>query len=544
MPDGVVLRSDVFRPQEPSRYPALVSWSAYPRYVQSSGAPAFNNEAGVVGYTVARGYAHVLVSARGTGGSGGEYDPWLSPQEQRDMADAIAWVAEQPWCDGNVGMMGISYFALSQLLAAAQGPPALKAIFPYDFSTDIHRHILYHGGLSNTDFDGLYVGVNGDGRTLERTLPAAVPNALSHLLDHERVGEAFDRVFPHVMGRLVRNSKPREEFVRGYAHVMADEPYGGEWYDERSPGPVLDKIEIPTALGVTQGAVSLHQFGPYDAWHRMGAPRKLFVGPPDAARPWKTFHEEILAFYDHHLKGLDNGYDGLPPVRYWLQGADQWREAEDWPLPDAKTVRFYPAPASADAMETQPLERGAPAQGVGASFLALPRATLYPKEVDRYEAQVLRFATEPFAEDAEMVGPITLSLRLSSTAIDTYLTARLSDLDPDGGRRSLSFGYQRAALRRIDEARSTPTEIVHERGTLEPLTPGEPVTVVLSLTVSANLFRRGHRLLLEISSRTDLIGATFSEGFVYFDVDAPPYPARNTVYAGEDSYLEISVRPS
>jgi uncharacterized protein len=75
MPDGVVLRSDVFRPQEPGRYPALVSWSAYPRYVQSSGAPAFNNEAGVVGYTVARGYAHVLVSARGTGGSGGSTIP-------------------------------------------------------------------------------------------------------------------------------------------------------------------------------------------------------------------------------------------------------------------------------------------------------------------------------------------------------------------------------------------------------------------------------------------------------------------------------------
>lgn len=155
---------------------------------------------------------------------------------------------------------------------------------------------------------------------------------------------------------------------------------------------------------------------------------------------------------------------------------------------------------------------------------------------------MLSFATEPFAEDTEMVGPITLSARLSSTAIDTYLSARLSDLAPDGERRSLSFGYQRAAIRKIDEARSTPTEIVHEGDALEPLTPGEPVTVVLSLTVSANLFRRGHRLLLEIGSRTDLIGSSFAEGFVYFDVDSPPYPARNTLYAGEDSYLEVAIR--
>jgi predicted acyl esterase len=86
--------------------------------------------------------------------------------------------------------------------------------------------------------------------------------------------------------------------------------------------------------------------------------------------------------------------------------------------------------------------------------------------------------------------------------------------------------------------------VVHERGTIEPLTPGEPVTLVLSLTVSANLFREGHRLLLELGSRTDLIGATFAEGFVYFDLDVPPYPARNTLHAGEDSYLEICVRPS
>jgi uncharacterized protein len=541
MPDGTVLRADVFRPRGSGRYPALVSWSAYPRFIQTSGAPAFNNEAGVVGFTVSRGYAHVLVSARGISGSEGAFEPWFSPQEQQDMADAIGWVAEQPWCDGNVGMIGISYFAMSQLLAAARKPPELKAIHPYDFSTDTYRHIMYHGGLPNPDFDGLYVGVNGDGRILKRTVPQSVPNVLSYLLDRDWVGEAFDQIFPRVMGRMVRDSKPREEFVRVYTRIVADEPYGGEWYDERSSGPVLDEIEVPTGLGVTQGAVGLHQFGPYDAWHRMKAPRKLFVGPPDATRPWKTFHEEILAFYDYHLKGVDNGYDELPPVRYWLQGADEWRTADDWPLADTQKVRFYPAPRSSEARETQPLVREAPTGTAGASFLALPRHTLYPEEVDRYEAQVLGFATEPFAQDTEMAGPITLSLCLSSTAIDTYLTARLSDLAPDGARRSLSFGYQRAALRKIDEARSTPTEIVHQRDAVEPLTPGEPVTLLLSLTVSANLFREGHRLLLELGSRTDLIGATFAEGFVYFDVDAPPYPARNTLHAGEDSYLEISV---
>src|SRR4028119_1493886 len=109
LPDGVVLRADVFRPRGPGRYPALVSWSAYPRYIQTSGATAFNNEAGVVGFTVARGYAHVILSARGITGSGGEYDPRLSPQEQRDMAGAIAGGGGPPRGAGNVGGTGGSH---------------------------------------------------------------------------------------------------------------------------------------------------------------------------------------------------------------------------------------------------------------------------------------------------------------------------------------------------------------------------------------------------------------------------------------------------
>lgn len=166
MPDGARLRADVYRPREPGRYPALVSWSAYPRFIQTSGAPVFNNEAGVVGFTVACGYAHVR--------------------------------------------------------------------------------------LLNTDFDGLYVGVNGDRNILARSVPPAVSHAMSHVLDREWAGKAFNQLFPRIMRRMVRGSKPREEYVRAYARIVADEPYGSDWYDERSAWPVLDKIEVPTGLGVNE----------------------------------------------------------------------------------------------------------------------------------------------------------------------------------------------------------------------------------------------------------------------------------------------------
>ncbi|MGH2603714.1 MAG: CocE/NonD family hydrolase, partial [Dehalococcoidia bacterium] len=355
MPDGVNLRGDVYRPRAPGRFPALLSWSAYPRYIQTCGLPLFNNEAGVTGVIVARGYAHVLVNARGIEGSGGAYDPWFSPQEQRDMAETIAWIAAQPWCDGNVGMSGISYFAISQLLAAAQRPPALKAIFAYDFSTDLYRHILYHGGLVNSDFDALYAGINGSTLLLDHALSPRARNALSYVTDREWISQGFARLTPRLMGRMLKSATPKPEFVRAYCHVIADEPYGGAWYDERSPAPVLDRIEVPAGLGVTQGAVSLHQFGPYDAWHRMTAPRKLFIAGPDAARPWKTFQGEMLAWYDHHLKGIDNGYEALPPVRYWLQGANTWRQAADWPLPNSERRQLFLRQRAGDPMATQGL---------------------------------------------------------------------------------------------------------------------------------------------------------------------------------------------
>src|SRR5215813_10244380 len=131
LPDGTTLRGDLYRPDVAGRYPALVAWSTYPKELQQTGLPLPLNEAGVSGYLAQHGYAHLIVSARGTGRSGGDHQPQLALQEQKDVADAIEWVATQEWCDGSVGMVGMSYFAIIQYLAAARRPPHLKAIFPF-----------------------------------------------------------------------------------------------------------------------------------------------------------------------------------------------------------------------------------------------------------------------------------------------------------------------------------------------------------------------------------------------------------------------------
>src|SRR5205823_1280729 len=107
--DGVQLLADVHRPDAEGRFPALVAASCYPRQIQNTGAPLGFVEAGATDFWVPRGYVHVIANVRGTGGSGGTYS-WLDQTEREDMYDLVEWTAAQPWCDGRVGMIGISYF--------------------------------------------------------------------------------------------------------------------------------------------------------------------------------------------------------------------------------------------------------------------------------------------------------------------------------------------------------------------------------------------------------------------------------------------------
>src|SRR5437868_12191402 len=114
LPDGTVLRGDLYRPKADGTFPVLLAWSPYTKELQNTGLPLPINEVGVTTYIVSRGYCHLIVNARGTGKSDGERVESFSPSEQKDVADVIEWAACQPWCDGNVGMIGMSYFTVIQ----------------------------------------------------------------------------------------------------------------------------------------------------------------------------------------------------------------------------------------------------------------------------------------------------------------------------------------------------------------------------------------------------------------------------------------------
>jgi putative CocE/NonD family hydrolase len=149
MRDGVNLLVDIYRPTAPGRYPVLIAASPYPRQIQNLGAPMGFIEAGASDFFVPRGYVHVIANCRGTSGSGGTFG-FFDGQERRDMYDLVEWAAEQRWSDGNIGMVGISYFAMTQMEAAVERPPHLKAIMPIAGTFDLYDSATHHGLTSSS----------------------------------------------------------------------------------------------------------------------------------------------------------------------------------------------------------------------------------------------------------------------------------------------------------------------------------------------------------------------------------------------------------
>lgn len=539
MPDGVILGADIYRPRTRDKVPALIAWAPYSKDIQNA---RISDEGGVVAYVASRGYAHVRVQNRGSGKSGGMRPPMFSPQEVDDVCSAVEWAAAQPGCDGNVGMIRASYLAMIQYFAAARKPPPLKAIFPFLASTDLYRDATKEGAVFN-EFDTLIIFPMSSRMGLG---PPALRHLLGHLLDSSLSSrllynhKALSRV-----GRLCGDRyRPDETSCREYIDFIFDRIYDGPSYAERSAWSVLKDIDIPVLIGINYTAIGFHYRGAFEAWHLLDTEKKLFIGPTAKVYiPWTEYQEELIAWYDYQLKGIDNGYGELPPVRYWLNGAGEWRSARDWPLPGAEKRRFYLAGGFGDVLDKHALLSEEPGKESELSFLAIPQHMVYIKEIERYETQALTYVSEPFEEDTEVVGPVKLRLLLSCNAMDTHVMARVSDIAPGGRPRHLSWGWLRAAFRHIDEERTTPSEIIHDCTAPRALTPGEPMVLEFTCTPLVNLFKRGHRMMLEVGARPDLLAPEKEDEIAFFNWHAPPYPARNRIYhgGGEPSYLEVEV---
>ncbi|MEJ2869094.1 CocE/NonD family hydrolase [Actinomycetospora sp. OC33-EN08] len=543
--DGVTLNADVYTPATPGRYPAVVSFGGYNTEWHTAGVPTGSNEIGSPPVFTDRGFCPVIVERRGMGRSTGEQVMFFDPQDVDDHEKVIAWAAGQPWCNGEVVLFGTSYYGMTQPLVAARRPPALKAFFANEICTDFVRHLQLFGSVPSAFFLALWMGANFTEARYRQTMPpnrraliSRVTNGPLHPLLEKMVHRNVDTLFERFMAATP------VEFVREiYARWMFDEKTRESSTMPVGSAPVLGEIEVPFAVVQNLGYLNLHQFGSYDLAEHAGTPadrRWLILGPPEYDLPVYAWEGEALAFFDHVLRGVENGYDAQPRVRYWVDGDDGYATAAAFPPPDGEVVHLQLASSGADH-ETHRLTTEAAPAGSN-SWAAVPRGVPVLGGMDQLANQLLRFEL-PVTEETHLAGPVTAHLSFSCTEIDSYVLARLSRVDAAGASHLLSMGAVRPVARTEDTARSTAVEIAIDPGRREPLTPGEPVVLRFSLTPGPVHLRAGERLRLELGSRTDLLIEGPSQGYVQFDLPVPPYLCRNTVHLGGESRLEVTRVP-
>ena len=497
MRDGVTLLADVYRPATPGRYPVLIAASAYPRQIQDVGAPAGFIEAGQSDFFVPRGYVHVVANVRGTAGSGGTFG-FFDGQERRDMHDLVEWAAAQPWCDGKVGMVGISYFAMTQLEAAVERPPHLKAIFPVAVTTDLYEAALHHGLASSsfvTPFLSMVGLTSGQSNELWR---GKLVGAARHILRTPALHKKFETANGEaamtglrMLLKLHHDPHPWDDLWRA---VVVEHPVRDAWWDDRNLQPLLHKVDIPVYLGCDWDNVPLHlpcTFTAYGELTNSPHVRVAMLATHGLSWPWESLHVEALAWFDHWLKGRDTGILEGPPIRYRLPGVEEWQTADRWPPPAVHRELALRADGALGDSEGDAGSRAYMTLGAG-----LNRAQASTAD----PPSNLTWTSPPLEQDLDVVGHIELRLDASSTALDTAWIVILQDVDPAGHASDVTGGYLRASLREVDEAASLPGAPVVPCRNPELVPIGEVVHYRVPLVANARRFPAGHRIQLFLTS--------------------------------------------
>lgn len=524
MRDGVKLCVDIYYPDAPGNYPALLAVAPYGKELQALPAPVrpydFHHEAGGVEagntqFWVSRGYVHVIADTRGSGSSEGSYC-FYGPKESEDGYDLVEWIAAQPWCNGQVGMIGMSYFAVMQYHTAAQNPPHLKAIAPCEGLTDRYRQSCYHGGILDYGFYvrwwPLLAVPSFEPLSMREFLPEVLNQKVEELKRHPDI-----QGFPAAYLTLLCPEKNPIHFD------LLMHPNDGPFYWERSAYRMFDRIKIPTYLWSRWSGWGIHLPGAFSAYDGISAPRKMVIfqtstkGPD---RPWNQHHEEILRWYDHWLKGIDTGLMDEPPIKLWVQGVNEWRYEDEWPLSRTRWTKFF-------LRENGRLSEEVPVSGEGPDHFT---NRLY---WDANEpAPCLKYTVGPFHEDVEMTGPMALYLHGSLSTEDANWMVDIKDISPDGSGRTVSKGWLKASHRAVDPKLSRPYQPFHPHLESVPVVPGKILEYAVEIREASNVFKAGHSLQLLIKGEDSpyedriwyhLANMRETRHSVYHDVKHPSY---------------------
>lgn len=497
MRDGIRLCVDIYQPQTAGRYPVLLSLSPYSKDIQQR-PPHWSHaiESGATGFYVAHGYVHVIAQGRGAGRSQGQWR-WFDEKERTDGHDLIEWIAQQPWCNGNVGMIGDSYWSWSQYFAAAAQPPHLKCICLCDGTIDLYRDACYPGGIYNAAF-------------------------INHWVAYHAAMAAWP-------GPVAGKEPPLNLHWE-----IVNRPFDGEWWQERSARTWLDRIKAPVMSIAPQGG-QMHFRGQLDGYPAIKSPKKLLVVPPTGF--WshlryltnKPLNRQMLRWFDHWLKGIDTGIMDEPEVAIFDSGTRTWRYENEFPLKRTQWTKFYISGKSIG--ETPPAADEPP------DSYRLPDS--YAQLIAG--KPVLSWQTAPLDQPLRLGGSTSLTLFASSSQIDTLWFINVLDVTPEGRAMPLSRGMLRASFRAVDATRSKPGQPWHPFTHMEPLQPGRVYEFQIELRPIFHTIKPGHRLQLTIASED----IQFNNPLRQIDVQLLPWPVENAVQHSTQypSHLLLPVIP-
>ncbi len=515
MRDGVHLAADVYLPAGVSSAPVILTRTPY-----EASSDRFIS-LGV--YFARRGYVVVSQDCRGCFRSeGAEFRPWFD--DAADGYDTLEWLGKQAWCNGPVGMWGPSYMGYNQWQVAPLRHPLLKALIPQVSPSDYWRQGAYVNGPSFLMMNELMMLLWASSRAM---------SIRTDLYDHERILSTLPLVDADVVavGRRVpwfqdwlahptyddywRTISNENKFAE-VGDVAAFNQCG--WYDAYAGSAFINFNGL-----VEQGRSEFTRrnqrvlIGPWS--HSLNhSPGQLqhdvisrtTLGDYDfGAASLYPLAEQELRWFDFHLKGIANGVADEPPVTIFVMGINEWRSAPSWPLPgtqftpwflgsdgganslygDGRLVAEPPEHSRPDCYSYDP-ERPVPSLGGNHSMQTwehiLTVGPIDQRPLERRD-DVLVYRSAPLEHDVEVTGPVIVKLFAASSAPDTDFTARLIDHYPGGYAQNVCEGIVRARYRDSWE---------HPR----LMEPGEVYELSIDLQVTSNVFRRGHRIGVDISS--------------------------------------------
>ncbi len=505
--DGVTLYADVYRPGGEGTFPVLLQRTPYDK----------NNGAAFGQLGAGRGFMVVIQDVRGRYRSEGEWYPFK--HEMEDGYDAVEWAAALAHANGKVGMFGGSYVGATQMLASVTHPPHLAGICPVVTASNYHENWTYQGGAFEQWFDQSWTsGLAQD--TFNRTVTAgtnamvgskALPlkqYPLFNLQISPDPAKWTGELAPYYLDWLAHPTYDsywkQWAIEEHYADIQVPSLTVAAWYDLFQGGSLKNYIGLRAGAGNAQARAGQHllvAIGGHSGWSQK-------VGDVDFGADAQFDENEVtLSWYEYLFKGKQNEFANGKPVKLFVMGENKWRYEDSWPPARAKETKYFlhsagkangldgngvlsTEAAKSESGDTYTYDPADPVPTTGGPLCCDPaHLATGPRDQAAVEkrADVLVYTTPALEQDTEVTGPVTLDLFVKSSAVDTDFTGKLVDVWPNGFAQNLTEGILRARYR---------TSMT----SAEPLTPGKVYELKIDLWSTGNVFLKGHKIRLEVSS--------------------------------------------